>query len=137
MLPFQGPGMNSRNHIMFGSVGSWFYRSLAGIHPNALTNIEIAPPSLSPNSEITFTSASYDSLKGLISSSWSRSSSNYKLKVQIPTNTNALIRLPIVKNAPYSALYESETLIWNMKQQVLSSLPKGLQSVSVNAEGAF
>jgi len=29
--PNQGPGMNSRNHIMFGSIGSWFYRYIAGI----------------------------------------------------------------------------------------------------------
>jgi len=27
----QGPGMNSRNHIMFGSISSWFYRYLCGI----------------------------------------------------------------------------------------------------------
>merc|ERR1712167_457114 len=27
----QGPGMNSRNHIMFGSVSSWFYRHLCGL----------------------------------------------------------------------------------------------------------
>jgi len=29
----EGPGMNSRNHIMFGSVGSWFYKALVGIQP--------------------------------------------------------------------------------------------------------
>ena len=27
----QGPSMNSRNHIMFGSISSWFYRYLCGI----------------------------------------------------------------------------------------------------------
>ena len=26
----QGPGMNSRNHIMFGTVGSWMYKHLLG-----------------------------------------------------------------------------------------------------------
>lgn len=29
----QGPSMNSRNHIMFGSVGAWFYRKLLGVTP--------------------------------------------------------------------------------------------------------
>jgi hypothetical protein len=29
--PFPGPGMSSRNHPMFGSVGAWFYTHLAGI----------------------------------------------------------------------------------------------------------
>jgi len=29
----EGPGMNSRNHIMFGSVGGWFYKSFLGLYP--------------------------------------------------------------------------------------------------------
>lgn len=29
----EGPGMNSRNHIMFGSVGSWFYKAFLGLTP--------------------------------------------------------------------------------------------------------
>jgi len=29
--PEEGPGMNSRNHIMFGAVGDWFYKALAGV----------------------------------------------------------------------------------------------------------
>jgi len=29
--PVEGPGMNSRNHIMFGTVGSWFYKALIGL----------------------------------------------------------------------------------------------------------
>jgi len=28
----EGPGMNSRNHIMFGSVGSWFYKAFLGFY---------------------------------------------------------------------------------------------------------
>ena len=31
--PFEGPAMNSRNHIMFGTIGSWFFKALAGISP--------------------------------------------------------------------------------------------------------
>ena len=33
--PTEGPGMNSRNHIMFGTVGSWFYKWLLGVTPLA------------------------------------------------------------------------------------------------------
>ena len=32
---FPGPGLSSRNHIMFGSVGAWFYSHLAGIDLSA------------------------------------------------------------------------------------------------------
>jgi len=35
--PTEGPGMNSRNHIMFGSVGSWLYKALLGFSPNGAT----------------------------------------------------------------------------------------------------
>jgi len=30
----EGPGMNSRNHIMFGSNGAWFYKAILGIVPS-------------------------------------------------------------------------------------------------------
>jgi len=33
----EGPSMNSRNHIMFGTVGSWFYKALLGYSPNGDT----------------------------------------------------------------------------------------------------
>lgn len=46
-----GPGMNSRNHIMFGSVSSWFYKSLAGIMPlkSGYSLVKIAPFTNSSN----------------------------------------------------------------------------------------
>jgi alpha-L-rhamnosidase len=40
--PLAGPGMNSRNHIMFGSVGGWFYSYLADIDVSSNT-ITIRP----------------------------------------------------------------------------------------------
>jgi hypothetical protein len=40
--PTEGPGMNSRNHIMFGSVSSWFYKALLGFSPNVAT-IAVGP----------------------------------------------------------------------------------------------
>ena len=41
--PMEGPGMNSRNHIMFGSVSAWFYRYVAGVQLNGLQDITIRP----------------------------------------------------------------------------------------------
>lgn len=39
--------MDSRNHIMFGSVGDWFYKALAGIDQDdsqvGFTQFNIAP----------------------------------------------------------------------------------------------
>jgi hypothetical protein len=31
--PFEGPGMDSRNHIMFGTIGSWLFKAVAGVSP--------------------------------------------------------------------------------------------------------
>jgi alpha-L-rhamnosidase len=48
--PFEGPGMNSRNHHMFSSVSAWLY-DLAGISQSplsfGLTNLELHPASVS------------------------------------------------------------------------------------------
>jgi len=40
--PTEGPGMNSRNHIMFGSVGSWLYKAMLGFSPDG-TTIKVGP----------------------------------------------------------------------------------------------
>ena len=37
------PGGNSYNHHFLGSIGAWFYRYLAGIHPNAGRGLLIHP----------------------------------------------------------------------------------------------
>ena len=41
----QGPSMNSRNHIMFGTVSAWFYRKLLGVTPltPGYTKVAIKP----------------------------------------------------------------------------------------------
>lgn len=42
---FAGPGMNSRNHHMFGSITSWFYKYVAGIQPldPGFSRVQIRP----------------------------------------------------------------------------------------------
>jgi alpha-L-rhamnosidase len=44
----EGPGMNSRNHHMFGSVLAWFYKYLAGILPLApgFSRVQIRPSAI-------------------------------------------------------------------------------------------
>eukprot|EP01121_Diplochlamys_sp_Union-15-3_P012427 TRINITY_DN3717_c0_g1_i1.p1 TRINITY_DN3717_c0_g1~~TRINITY_DN3717_c0_g1_i1.p1 ORF type:complete len:721 (+),score=164.69 TRINITY_DN3717_c0_g1_i1:635-2797(+) len=77
--PREGPGMNSRNHIMFGSVSHWFYRNLAGITqaPSSagFSNSVIAPPdaNILLNSVLTSVQGSITTQYGVLSSSWTRS----------------------------------------------------------------
>jgi alpha-L-rhamnosidase len=70
--PFAGPYMNSRNHIMAGSIGAWFYRYVAGIKPNGLEEIEISPAPVGPDSPVNRTTARYNSIKGIIAVDWEK-----------------------------------------------------------------
>jgi alpha-L-rhamnosidase len=136
--PNEGPGMNSRNHIMFGSVGAYFYRHLAGIRPNALTTIEIAPPSLKMECPLHTVNASYDSLKGMIRVFWERTKTGFHLQTEIPTNTQGLIRIPVVKGTHgYSTLMEKDTLLWE-KGILASTLSEGILDVASDEDnGSF
>jgi len=89
-----GPGMNSRNHIMFGSIGAWFYRYIGGIKPNALDKLEISPAPVGPDSPVNSALVNYNSMKGLISVNWKKSKTNYGMKVTIPSTTVARVVVP-------------------------------------------
>eukprot|EP01113_Clastostelium_recurvatum_P010134 TRINITY_DN1497_c0_g1_i4.p1 TRINITY_DN1497_c0_g1~~TRINITY_DN1497_c0_g1_i4.p1 ORF type:complete len:540 (-),score=92.16 TRINITY_DN1497_c0_g1_i4:122-1633(-) len=75
--PFEGPGMNSRNHIMFGSISDWFYKALAGIMSNdaygagGYTNVNIEPPNVV--SGLLAVNATFLTQNGNITSNWERS----------------------------------------------------------------
>ena len=71
-------GTASRNHIMFGAAGSWYYSSLAGLSraPDSRSwqKLLITPPSADDVIEqLSFASASIDSPMGLVSSAWAAS----------------------------------------------------------------
>jgi len=90
-----GGGMNSHNHIMFGSVDAWFYKVLAGI------NVDPAGPGFRkviirphPVGDLKYVSASVRTVKGTISSSWSNLTGSLSLKVSLPTNTQAKVSVP-------------------------------------------
>jgi hypothetical protein len=75
--PVGSPGMDSRAHHMFGSVGYWFYRNLAGIQQSTdsvgFEKLQFVPPNdrallYGTLSNIT---ASINTIQGTVSSSWS------------------------------------------------------------------
>jgi len=67
--PMAGPEMNSRNHIMYGSVGAWLHRYPGGINPNGLSSIKIQPR-MQFNSDLTYVTDTYSSLIGDITVTW-------------------------------------------------------------------
>jgi alpha-L-rhamnosidase len=101
--PESGPGMNSRNHPMWGSIGSWFYRYIGGIKPNALEEIEISPAPVGANSPVNSATVSYNSMKGLISVNWTKTLKSFGMNVVIPSATTARVIVPH-HESPYANL---------------------------------
>lgn len=67
----QGPSMNSRNHIMFGSVVGWMYKCLAGITPlkPGFAKASIRPSGVGARN-LTFAEARVGTPHGDIAFSW-------------------------------------------------------------------
>ena len=90
-----GGGMNSHNHIMFGSVDAWLYSSLAGIRMDerypAYGRILIKPH---PMEDLSHVAASVKTVRGVVSSEWSRRGDGLILRVVIPVNAEAEVYVP-------------------------------------------
>jgi alpha-L-rhamnosidase len=91
-----GGGMNSGNHPMMGSVGSWFYKYLAGIRVDpsgaGFRKILIQP---SLPAGLDWAEGSYKTLYGEIRSAWKREGKRLRLDVRIPANTSATVTIPV------------------------------------------
>ena len=84
----------SQNHIMYGELGAWFYKALAGI------NVDPAQPGfknilLKPHfvEDLDYVKASYKSPFGLIVSEWTRNQGKVEYKVIIPPGATATLYL--------------------------------------------
>ncbi len=88
-------GGNSLNHIMFGDVSNWFFQWLAGIgldpEAPAFAHIRIRP---TPVDDLTWAKAVYDSMHGRIVSDWRKEGGVFHLKVSIPANCSATVKIP-------------------------------------------
>jgi|DewCreStandDraft_2_1066082.scaffolds.fasta_scaffold01513_12 alpha-L-rhamnosidase len=85
----------SHNHFMLGHILEWFYKDLAGIDcdPEApgFKRVVIRP---TPVGDLTWVRASYDSIRGQITTEWHRDADRFRLKVRIPPNTTATVYVP-------------------------------------------
>jgi len=88
-------GMNSHNHIMYGTVDAWFYRALVGI------KLDPADPGFKaiiikpyPVGDLRFASASLRTVRGTVSSSWARDEKTLSLEVTLPVNSQAKVSIP-------------------------------------------
>lgn len=142
-----GMGMNSHNHIMFGTVDAWFYSGLAGLSPLApgWTKFRVAPKT---PGRLSHVSASRMTPRGAIAISWSRSpwlsgdgsgrhevsvpnGGQFTLRLTVPDGTQAVVEVPYADLG--KELREGGTVIWAKGYTGFSVLTDGI--VSAEARG--
>lgn len=125
----EGPSMNSHNHPMFGSVGAWFYKALAGINmaPDsvAFRKLVISPQMVR---DLRHASGSIYTINGQVSCSWEKQDRKIKLNVDIPMGSQAEIYLPVFKMRNLK-LQEGPALIWT-DNEIKNKVP-GVESVEL------
>jgi len=88
-----GPGMNSHNHIMFGSVDSWLYRRVAGVRPDegepGFARVIVKPEVLS----LKGASASLRTPRGLVEAQWWTDGNAFRMQVSIPVGSRGTVYL--------------------------------------------
>ena len=88
----------SHNHVMMGSVDSWFYKALAGIRPTekapAFKEFIIKPY---PAEGLDSLYASTKTIRGKIVSNWKKTGEEFRMNVEIPFNTHCKVYLPGAK----------------------------------------
>ena len=88
-------GDMSLNHIMFGSIGAWFYSALAGIKYDqtdpGMRRFLIKPE---VTDSLEWVNCEYESLYGTIISQWERGPDGFKHNISVPFNSTAELYLP-------------------------------------------
>lgn len=84
----------SLNHIMFGEIGAWFYKSPGGIYPDeqqpGFKNVVLKPDFVKGLNSFE---ATHVGPYGTIVSSWKRTGKKIEYRVTIPPNSTASLRL--------------------------------------------
>jgi alpha-L-rhamnosidase len=130
----QGPSMNSHNHPMFGSVGSWLYKALAGINlaPESVgfEKIRIVPQMVR---DLRYAAGSTRTVRGEVSSSWSRDDRTVRLEVVIPVGSEAEVVIPGF-NLENVVIKEGDQAVWD--GQGYTAGVQGIRSVE-KAQAGF
>ena len=115
------PGVStntSHNHIMLGTVDTWFYKTLAGInidpaHPG-FRKIIIRPHIVS---DLNYVGASFKSIRGMVSSSWTKDDHSLILNVTLPVNTQGRISVPKIDEKNIT-IRENKKVVWENNSYV-------------------
>ncbi len=84
-------GRVSHNHYSPGAVCEWMFHTVAGVQIRKERQFRIAPV---PGGTLTYAKAEYQSIYGMVKSSWEMEEDEYVFSISIPVNTRAEILLP-------------------------------------------
>ena len=105
-------GTQSRKHIMFDSIGDFFYKGLGGIQvaDEYFGFKQFIIRALFKN-DLEWVDAVYNSSYGWIGSHWKKEGENILLELEVPANSQAEVRLPAEMVSK---------LKWNGKETLMS-----------------
>jgi alpha-L-rhamnosidase len=109
--PTEGPGMNSRNHIMQGSIGAWLYTDVGGISQQPGTSgyqSLLLWPRTTTHPSLPSASSSFASIAGEVAVEWLNNASSFMLTATVPVNTVAEVRIPFPAGTLSTALIATE-----------------------------
>lgn len=84
----------SLNHYAYGAIGQWLYERLVGIRPATPGYQSIVIEPLLTD-KLERVSGSFESVYGMIKSSWNKQNDQLTMNVTIPPNTSSLIHVPL------------------------------------------
>ena len=130
-----GKGMNSHNHAMYASIGSWFYKYLAGIKlPDSsigFSDVIIEP--VFPK-DLDWVKVELDTIKGKISVSWVKQSTSILLKIKLPLGCNCDLKLPLFDRNFYE-VKESDVTLEKALNSRIKSVIQDNNRLIINIEG--
>ncbi len=119
---------------MFGSVGAWFYRALAGIRMEpdtaAYQHIRIEPRLVE---DLHWASGTLHTIRGTVSSSWNHSPGKITLDVTIPVGADAVILVPKEEEMTTVTVHEGNHTVWENGQYVPGD--PGIQNAQAADDG--
>ena len=125
----ESSGMNSQNHIMLGSVDTWFYNTLAGIK-SLLPGWEKFRIKPFIANDLTFAQASLKVNRGLIYSAWEKNDSQFKLHTTIPVGCKSEVWIPYGNDK--DVIYERENIILKKGKLITSQIGIELKTIEDN-----
>jgi len=135
--PLEGPGMNSRNHIMFGSWSDWAFKYLAGIQqPNygiGYSYLVFSPPGF--NIGVNNVDAKISWQIGDVRSNWNIGKTSAVVNVTLPVNIEGEVQIITSLPASQVVITETEGIVW--KNGMFVPGVKGVKSGTVISSHAI